>query len=259
MTPVHFSVSKHRVYVILAPPKTPMNDVWYPVLDYSCRWAEGETNLDAAAREITEGIYNSGRFEYLHDNRELYIQGEGAGDVFRLTEFLKRLSGKKGGGKSVRCRDCAWAVVAFSNALGADLGVQYLGNKIYGYDAAGIPTNEISYIGEGKWEEDAWGFHAAAWNGVPGSNSGRVYDACLAIDGDNNPKEFPPGKPHRPVLAANYTFYTAESPPKYNDYKERLMPLDAYEKLKPIKDLIQDVGWKRRAGHGYYAQKITCK
>ncbi|MBS3764146.1 MAG: hypothetical protein KGZ25_12680, partial [Planctomycetes bacterium] len=240
---VELGRTEHTGYVLLDKPQAPMEDAWAEVLDYSCRWAEGTTTKNKAAGEVTKAIYNSGRFEFTNELGGTYIFGEDPGQRFYLAHFLDRLSGAQGLGKDVHCEDCAWGTVAFSNVLGSSLRVHFLGftGGTYMWD---IDTHKVVLIGKDTWEKQSWRNHKVAWAGSPGSDAGRVYDATLAFDGHGDPTV----APYHEIVPTDYLFYSKESSPSFDDYKEKLVVPADYDLFRPI-----------ATGDGYCEQEIECK
>jgi len=92
--------------------------------------------------------------------------------------------GGLGMGKIVNCSDCASAVSSFANLVGCDLRQLELGPDAF-------HTNQIKLIGATQASPFFEFFgHEVAWYGSV-TDQGRVFDACLQLDGDNRP-EAPP-------------------------------------------------------------------
>jgi hypothetical protein len=197
-----FERTSHRIYTVVdvpndpwkQSPHSPSNDQlpWTEVLDQSAEWAFLAKNLVDAATEVTKGIYHDlggSRIEY-------DCKGNGAthylyGTKYDLTGFLERANGGNGNGKWVNCTDCANSVVTFANALGCDLAASQMNDP---YAGGRFDLNSIKSIGTNQWKPacgwTAFNYHEVAWEANYGA-SDDIYDACLAVDGDQNPSSAP--------------------------------------------------------------------
>ena len=102
------------------------------------------------------------------------------GEVFALSSFLKRTYGDV-----VNCSDCASILSTYSNMIGAKL--RYC---IIGFD---FPLNPIEGIGAtafgSPFDSGRLGF---SYHAVTSADaSAHIYDATLAVDGDDDPKSAP--------------------------------------------------------------------
>lgn len=196
---VDFEVTRHRIYTILRVPTCPWQQEpyvdsntqlpWAEVLDYACNWASSAKLVDDAATRITERVYNLGRGVLKYKTVTYYARG----CSFDCTAFLERLRGGMGNGVYVNCTDCATIVSSFANILGCDLWQSRMSDFSY---------NPIKKIGESFWSTaPPFCYHEVAWEGECDKGND-VYDACLQVDGDDNPSE----APHTPLLVANYRF-----------------------------------------------------
>lgn len=237
-----------KLYIVLPTPVAPMAVPWTEVLDKACVWANGKVTAAAAAQDVTESLYDCGKFKYnTTDGTNNYTEGQvEKGTEFNLTEFLERLAGQTGKGDAVNCTDCSHAVVIFSNALGCGLYSHYLGNT----NAGGFNTNKYTAIGRAAWTAPSWGwsflYHSVAWLGNGGAMGGKVFDACLQVDSDSDPTANPPATAWVPV---NIEF--SKDGGGYNDYREKLVHPDHYASCLP-----QSAGFEKpgREGHlhGWY-------
>ncbi len=214
-----FDTSAHRVYLVLDTPSGPWQQTpydaantqlpWTDVLDYACAWARLATSADDAAAKITASVYDLGPGTVTYDcpggGGSRYSAG-----VFNCTAFIERLRGGAGNGQFVNCSDCATFVSSFANAVGCNL-VQ----GVMGYS---FQLNELLAIGSNVWQTACgWGsfwYHEVAWDTV--GAAGNVWDACLQVDGDADPKT----APHTPLLPVKLRFGN----PGDLLYRDRLSP-----------------------------------
>jgi len=200
-----FATTQHRIYVLLQMPGLPWNQIaggtqlpWTEVLDVTCAWANGASTQIAAAGLITEHVFALGPGTITYD-----CPGGGSshytiGGNFNCTAFLSRLQGGFGNGQYVNCTDCGTIVSVFSNSLGCNLWSSRMGYS--------FGLNPILGIGSNVWQTACgWGgfsYHEVGWTGGCTQNDG-VYDACLEVNGSNNPTT---GPPFIPVLPKNMVF-----------------------------------------------------
>jgi hypothetical protein len=151
-----------------------------------------------AAGLITEHVFALGPGTITYD-----CPGGGSshytiGGSFNCTAFLDRLHGGFGNGQYVNCTDCGTIVSVFSNSLGCNLWSSRM--------ASGFGLNPILAIGSNVWQTACgWGgfsYHEVGWTGGCTQND-NVYDACLEVNGSNNPTT---GPPWIPVLPKNMLF-----------------------------------------------------
>jgi hypothetical protein len=201
-----FAVTRHRLYFLLNAPTRPWTQgpanaantqlPWSDVLDYACRWAEDAMSTDMAAAMITQNVYALGPSIITYD-----CPGLGGPHYtlssFDCTAFIERLRGGIGNGIYVNCSDCATIVSTFANALGCDLWQSKMG--------WGFALNDLLAIGSSTWETacgwSGFSFHEVAWEAACTANDD-VYDACLRVDGDNDPTT----APHVPLLPQDLRF-----------------------------------------------------
>lgn len=190
-----FATTRHRIYVVLRLPTGPWKQQpanagntqlpWTDVLDYACRWAAGATSTEMAAALVTQSVYALGPSIVTYDcpggGSSHYSWGD-----FDCTAFIDRLRGGIGNGVYVNCSDCATIVSTFANVLGCNLWQSRMG---WGFD-----LNELLGIGSNVWQTACgWGtfsYHEVAWEGACTANED-VYDACLQVDGDDDPTSAP--------------------------------------------------------------------
>jgi hypothetical protein len=197
----HFDTTRHRLYVVLAPPTAPWNQApfnpantqlpWTDVLDYACRWADDAISADMAAALVTQAVYALGPAIITYD-----CPGGGSSHYslsnFDCTAFIDRLRGGIGNGVYVNCSDCATFVATFANALGCDLWQSRMG---WGFD-----LNQLLAIGGNTWQTacgwPSFSYHEVAWEGAC-TAADDVFDACLRVDADGDPTT-PPRVPLLP-------------------------------------------------------------
>jgi len=225
-----FDRSDHLVYAILDLPtspwtQTPYDDSntqlpWTEVLEYSCRWARGMRTSSNAACRITESIYDIGETVMEYD-----CPGGGSSHYswpnFNCTAFLDRIKGGVGMGQYVNCSDCATFVSAFANILGCDLWQSKMG--------WGFGLNPALAIGSEVWRTPcgwpSFSYHEVAWTGECNVDD-TVYDACLKVDGDEDPTS----SPHTPMLVCGMRFGN----PGDGDYRDRLASPSGRPNCNPL-------------------------
>ncbi len=166
---------------------------------------------------------------------------------------MERLNGGRGLGAKVQCRTCAWAVVIFSNAIGHDLGVQWLGNEKWDVNPDHtIPTKKIRLIGQKGLTETSWVFHVVGWDKSEREiNASSVYDACLALYAEPPPNNLP-----KDGIPVDYPFHIADPSGVCDSYRELLVPKGEYSRMRPISDPIENNSSKEEREMGYYQQGI---
>jgi hypothetical protein len=105
---IDFATTRHKIFTVLEVPKSPWKQIpyaatndqlpWTEVLNYSCVWAEGLSNRDTAAGEITKAINALGPSLIRYDtNSGANFYNSHKSDTspgrFYCTEFLERLAG----------------------------------------------------------------------------------------------------------------------------------------------------------------------
>jgi hypothetical protein len=187
--------TQHRVYTVLGAPNAPWGEcVWTDALDVACEWAAGAANVDEAATMITNAFFALGdpdanpRLSYTGSGSYVFVRPDGIGFklFFGLIDLIRYLNGTNPLlFDRVDCHDCAAAVSTFANLLGASL-IQ----GIIQVDGAQIHTNVIRLIGGCEGASALFGEHEVAWSGNA-TERDRVWDACLAVDLDDNPGAAP--------------------------------------------------------------------
>ena len=248
------ATTAHRIYSLLAVPTGPWlqsgdatQAPWTDVLDYSCAWAAGSTDLDTAAEAITTKIYGSLGLTYDHDDgMSKYTEWIEGADIyaFLCTQFLQFLADGRGKGNVVNCTDCATFVTTFANSVGCDLFAAWMSNPdVFASSSSlkleGFSCNEIIAIGATDmaypFPSNGCGhfrYHEVAWTGA-GSYTDPLYDACLQINGSSDP--WTAGGTASPQLPILIPFTTQGDHPAlpiatpFSDwsYRERLCADDA--------------------------------
>lgn len=184
-----FAASTHRIYTLLCVPTAPWRQQpyspfetqlpWVEVLDRACNWAAGARSQDAAATLVTRRVNDLGQGVVTYDGGPFYTDD----CCFDCSAFLRLLWGEVGGGGRVNCHDCAAIVSTFANAVGCDLSQSCLcpvGRNSFG-------LNPHIQIGKPGWQTGFRFFHhGVAAEGACGEDND-VYDACLQVDGDDDP------------------------------------------------------------------------
>lgn len=183
-----FAITNHRIYTVLELPNCPWQQQpfvdankqlpWADALEYACDWAASAQDPDEAATQITHSINDLGLDRVIYSGVQSYSCPN-----FNCTQFLDLLGGGPGMGQTLNCSDCATAVSSFANLVGCDLRQLGLGPE-------DIETKTIKLIGFPRESPDDFLGHEVAWKGGI-SEEGRLFDACLQVDGDDDP-ESPP-------------------------------------------------------------------
>lgn len=229
--------TRHRIYSVVAVPHEPWQQLpynaantqlpWTEVLDYACQWAFLAIDRDSAAQRITSSVFDLGPAIVEYDcpgggsMHYAYSTADSNYANFDCTAFLERLSGGPGNGQYVNCTDCASIVSVFSNGLGCQLWASRMGRDFISGIGQSFALNPILAIGSSVWEpacvssgwSGSFSYHEVAWKGACTSED-EVFDACLKVDGDNDPT----APPHTPLLVANMRFGN----PGDGDYRDRL-------------------------------------
>jgi hypothetical protein len=183
-----FALTRHRVYTVLGIPgcpweQTPHDDCntqlpWAEALEYACDWAAGAQDVDEVATQVTGSINDLGFDRVDYSGSPLYSCPN-----FNCTQFLNLLKGGHGMGEKLNCSDCATAVSSFANILGCNLRQLQLGPDE-------ILTQLIKKIGHRREAKTEFFGHEVAWNGDV-TEEGKIFDACLHLDGDEKPASPP--------------------------------------------------------------------
>lgn len=205
---VPFSIgsASHRLYLVLAKPTEPWvtETPWVEALNRACGWAAGATDVDEAAKRITERYYNCGVLQY--QGYTMY-----GSSTYMFSEMLDRLNGGYGLGINVNCTDSANTVSTLANVLGCDLWQSKMG---WSFDLN--PILAIGFPPPNPWPNwPSFNYHEIAWKGACLEND-RLFDGCLMVDGDNDPTS----APHSWLLPTNVLFGDCST----MNYRLRLCP-----------------------------------
>ena len=175
--------TQHTFYTVFTAPQAPMEVPWTDVLDYSCVWANGQSNPADATTKITENIYTSG-FNY-------HVTGTPQYGIFWseffLTLFLDDLENEPTI-SYVNCRDIGKAVTTFANSLGCNMYLSqfYNGFRLNCIDPIGTATPANNPFSTPRIDDDCrssgFSYHAFSQD-----SNHRTWDACLKYDIDDNP------------------------------------------------------------------------
>lgn len=191
---IDLAVTTHRIYTVVQVPRGPWEQdptstqlPWVEVLDFACDWASGTKNADDAAAMITRRVNGLGpnviHFDMCNHASSHYSDNNN----FDCTAFLCRLRGKTGHGPRVNCSDCAAIISTFANSLGCDLEQSPMWPPIPGLPF--FPLNEHLRIGLPDRMSGGFIYHEVAWEGQA-QESDEVFDACVQVDGDDDPGTF---------------------------------------------------------------------
>jgi hypothetical protein len=193
--------SRHQIYTVLKIPNEPWsrgplrnNNIqlpWSDVLDHACAWASGAQTLDDAASLITHGVRKiETNLDVTWAPSHFYANSQ-----FDCASFLDLLQDKEGAGKKLSCTDCATVVSSFANILGCELwqAIMVGGGSFF--------TNPVRLLGKTFWKPKEFTVHEVAWKGACTEDQ-EVFDACLFVDGDDNPVT----EPHDALLPVNLRF-----------------------------------------------------
>lgn len=196
---IDFAITSHRIYTVLEVPKCPWEQTphnsdntqlpWADALEYACAWAVSAQDLDTAATLVTKNVYDLGMGLVTYDGGVSNY----ACPNFDCSKFLKLLRDGVGMGQTVNCSDCATIVSSFANLLGCQLWQSSMGQF--------FQTNPIKVIGSRGFTPTLFVIHEVAWKGEAQEDD-EVFDACLMVDGDDNPS----ASPFDPLLSTNLRF-----------------------------------------------------
>ncbi len=149
---------------------------WLQAISLCAEWCQGDLTVESATHHIRQAIIYDLGFYYSGRNYTHYDGSYTDWDRIHLefADFLDMSLGDR-----LYCHDVACAFSAFAGNFGINLPYVYLG--------IGFSTNPIRGIGHDSWTTFSWTAHS-----VNSLNDGEtVYDACLNLDGDDNPASSP--------------------------------------------------------------------
>lgn len=194
-----FDATSHRIFVVLDTPRPPWSqqiipevtgfatrpdiDVfwdntqlpWVSALEVACSWAHGAKTKHDAASEVIRAV-NS-------ETPQVYNTITNYGG-FGLTWYLADL--QAGAPFQTNCTDCANAVTTLSNLLGCDLWAQYFSTPFEETKPFLTLNGDPNDLAD--WVSYIWSYHEFGWIGPP-EPTGKVYDACLQVDMDDDPDD----------------------------------------------------------------------
>lgn len=189
--PAAIGSTSHRLYLVLAKPTQPWvsETPWVEALKLACGWAAGATDVDTAARRITEHYYNCGVLRY-DDVSGGTMYGNAP---YMLSQMLERLNGGPGLGIKVNCTDSANTVSTLANVLGCDLWQSKMASNA-NLSLSSFNLNPILAVGfppPNPWPQwSGFRYHEVAWKGAC-TESDNLFDGCLMVDGDDDPTQAP--------------------------------------------------------------------
>lgn len=209
---------------------------WTEVLDYACRWAVAAKNCDDAAELITQQVYNLGRRGVRYHRKSHYTQIFLPGKIskFDCQGFLCLLRDERcHGGLHFNCVDCASIVSTFANCVGCDLSQ----SSIEPLTQPTFTLNQHIRIGSSVPQQGEFTYHETAWEGACREDD-ELFDACLQVDGDDDPSTF------TPLLPTNIRFGRVGE----MAYRFRLVPPGREQTCRPNPDskVRRLVGYKAR-------------
>jgi hypothetical protein len=217
-----FADSTHRIYTVLRQPRSPWQEVphdaantqlpWTEVLEYACRWAAGAQTPEDAASLITQRVFELGPdvLQYAEGNHGPSSLTDGA--KFNCMAFLSQLRRETNNYRLVNCTDCAAIVSTFANCVGCDLSQSQIQPTD---DRPDFPIKPTLRIGFTQFVIGSFLFHEVAWAGECREND-EVFDACLKVDGDDDPHTV------TPLLPSNLRFGQLGE----HSYRFRLVDID---------------------------------
>ena len=250
------ATTNHRIYTLLSVPTMPWIQSpdplrtqlpWTAALEYACPWASGKTDAAEVLSAVTQNIFSGYGLKYDTSHGASFyttMTTTGTGE-FLLTKFLEKLGGGTGNGNIVNCTDCATIVATFANLLGCNVQASIMGIPGQGFDC-----NSIIAIGFADWAPPFpsggvghFNYHEVVWTAGSGYRD-HIYDACLKLDGGNNPWDWSSGTSHTAVQPENFQFTSQPLPTTlpistpFTDqtYRERLATnsADGITKCMPI-------------------------
>ena len=181
----------HRLYGLAAEPVFDYDDVphraWVDVLDRVTGWVDGATADPAeVAAHIVEGVFHELGLQYDSERGAShytdYPRGwEGAS--FELSRFAELVDGT-----TINCSDAASIVSTYANMLGVDLRYHIIQHQFRDR----FELNYLHAIGrEFAPSPFVSGRSAFRYHAIVGPPDTSVFDATLAVDGDDDPGSAP--------------------------------------------------------------------
>ena len=245
--------SNNNVYLVKSKPLSPWYDksslhsIYLPsesALKLACTWATGVYTEDDIPRYIAKSLYEDGKFKYkgvtsyaiLCPDYSIYF------DIYRFLSDYSQCDKVV-----IQCTDCA-AIVCLLSGL--------LGGKIYCLHFQGknksLNTTYIRPIGPNEiWDKRDFNYHVINVRGNPFTYQTQIIDACIKVNGDDNPwpSEMPkptncfvPGEPDHTMQYTNQLIPAVVNIPytDINSYRERFFENDI-EKDEVVQLLLNQV------------------
>jgi hypothetical protein len=265
---IDFAITTHHIYTVLRVPKRPWSQVqnmsntqlpWTEVLDCACEWAKAARNPDDAAEKIARQVNGLGRIYF--DNCNYGSSHYSDGNNFDCTALLSRIRGETGHGPRVNCSDCAAVVSTFANSIGCDLEQSVMEPR---KGLRFFPLQEHLRIGLAGRMTGGFIYHELAWEGQ-GRDQDEVFDACVQVDGDDEPGTFSPFVPtNLPFGAVGQRGYRFRLVPRGSEetcrsrpdlaIRRRVGPVSSPRALPAALNLFKRIydydSWKRTKGPG---------
>ncbi|MFP4460291.1 MAG: hypothetical protein ACLFSQ_11975 [Candidatus Zixiibacteriota bacterium] len=149
---------------------------WMAGIALASEWCDGENTIEGATAKIRNGIFYDMGFNYSGRNYTSYDGSYYEWDRihFYFADFLDMADGP-----NLYCHDVACGFTTMAGCMGINLPYVYLG--------WGFSTNRLRGIGHSSFSTHSWTAHSV--NSLDGAET--VYDACLNLDGDDNPGSTP--------------------------------------------------------------------
>lgn len=177
-----------RVYATLDWPTFDSSEApyvpWVAAVDPALRYLDGVAPDATAVRSgLVEFVYTTMDLVYDTSYGASYYTSYGGGwdsQHMNFSSFLRR-----GRGSIVNCSDCSGILSAYSNMLGAPLNYAIIEPSFQLNEIKAIGVDEFTSCPFGSW---GCGF---SYHAVTSPDEARIYDATLALDGDEDPGESP--------------------------------------------------------------------
>jgi hypothetical protein len=187
------------VYVTLGPPSAPWSQAtdlesqqrwpWTRLLEHACKWAAGVTlaaGFDAAAKRVSRlieaAVYDLGRQNLLtYGIGGALVVGQDS--VFKASALLRVLDRvRRELPMTVYCTECAAAVAAVANCLGANLSLL----RVQRTDYSRMDLNRVWAIGAPGPTSPPFIYHELTVHQHQSSKRKHVFDGCLQADWNTN-------------------------------------------------------------------------
>lgn len=196
-------------------------------LQLACGWANGVNAVINIPPQVAQSFYNDAHFIY---GRGMYSGISVIGIVnFQIHQFLNDYNNL--GNMFIECTDCAVATAVFTKLLGGNIHVVTLIRAVAGN---AVDTTFIKAIGVPGWQAHNFDYHVLNTTANLFANNSPVIDACIQVNGDNDPWVAPapapavafiPGEPARAMQYTTQPIPAVEALPylALNSYRERFL------------------------------------